>query len=285
MSETLIWIDPDGVQTYLDVDWAVKGRFFPAVDFEEDGVPGQPGLRLRAVRHGVHEFTLPHWVDGTTETDLRSKLRLLVARMDPTRGDGWVRCVAPGGDVREIECRVAAGLDVDETLGQQAGILSQRLTLTFRAWDPYWAATADTTITYAGGGVVATFFPFFPMRLSASETIAADTVTNPGDVDSWPVWTVTGPATDMTATNNTTGKTLTLTFAPALTNPQTVTIDTRPGAKTVTRDDGTSLFSALSLTSQLWPLARGSNSITVSVGGTTAASKVKLMFRPRYLGP
>jgi len=285
MAETVMWIDADGGVTYLDVDWAVHERFSPAFEFDADGVPGLPGMRLRQARHGLLEFSLPCWLVANTDAALRVLMRDFVARMDPVRGDGKIRVVSPIGDTREITCRVSGGIGIDETLGGESGILSQRVTPSFRAYDPYWTDTADTVLTYTGGGVVATFFPFFPVALSASEAIAVDVVTNTGTVDAWPVWTIVGPATDVVITNVTTGKAFAVTFSPSLTNPQTVTIDTRPGYKTVTRENGTSLFSSLSATSQFWPLIRGANSITVAMGGTTGSTSVRLAYRPRYGSP
>lgn len=285
MAETTTWIDSDGGELLLDVDWAVVGRFAPDAELVAEGVPGQPGQRLREARHGVHEFTMPFWREAATEAALRADLRDVVARMDPVRGDGRIRVVAPGGDSREIVCRVASGLGVNETLGQDSGLLSQRLAPVFRAYEPYWTATADTIINYPGGGVVATFFPFFPLKLSASETIADTDVTNEGDVDAWPVWTLTGPATDVVAENLTTGKSWSLTPSPALIAGQSATVDTRPGVKTVLRSDGVNLFPGLSASSSLWPLRRGVNRVRVSMGGSTAASNVRLAFRPRHLGP
>jgi hypothetical protein len=282
MAETVLWIDPDGGVLYLDVDWNVHGRFAPSYTFEVEKVAGRDGQRLRAVRPDVLEFDLPCWVVGNTDAELRTLMRDFVARMDPTRGDGTIRFIEPGGTTRDIVCRVVSGLGIDEVLGGESGILSQRITPTFRAWEPYWTDPADTVITYSGGGVVATFFPFFPVALSASEAIAAGTVTNPGATDTWPVWTITGPATDVTITNHTTDQEFTINFSPSLTYPQAVTIDTRPGAKTVLRENGTSLFSQLAWSSVLWPLIRGANDITVAMGGTTAQSSVSLAFRPRY---
>lgn len=283
MAETLLWIDPDGAEMLLDVDWSVSGRFSPPAVWDEQGAPGMPGMRLWEVRHGVAEFTLRFWIDGLDEADLRDKLRAAVRALNPTRGTGRVRVVAPGGDSREIYCRAADGLGVEEVLGGDAGIISQRLTVKFRAHDPYWWATTDTVLTYSGGGTVASFFPFFPIALTASEVLVLDDVTNDGDVDVWPVWPLTGPFTDVVAENLTTGKSWSLTST--VVNPDYVTVDTRPGAKTVTAADGTSLFSALSSTSQLWPLVPGVNSIRVAIGGQTAATSAQMLFRPRYLSP
>lgn len=278
-----MWLDVDGGSTTLDVDWETAGRFAPPGVFYADGVPEQPGARLRTVLHGVREFTLPFWLSGSSETDLRSQLRTLVARMDPVRGDGRIRVTAPGGDQREITCRVSGGLELAEHLGESSGPATQKVVGSFRAYDPYWYATSDTVLT-GTTGTIATFFPIFPVRLNSSEVFASATVTNPGDVDCWPVWVITGPGSAITLRNLTTGK-LAKFSTTTLAAREYITVDTRPGVKTVTKQDGSNLFSDLSTDSALWSMPRGSNSVQVEMGGATAASSVQLRFRPRYLAP
>lgn len=275
------WIDPDGASTTLRVLYAVRGRFAPPPRRQEEGVPDFPGARLRQVLHDVREFVLPIHVGEDTDTELRSTLRALAYAMDPVRGDGRVRITGPGGDQREINCRVSAGLELEETQGETAMPTDQLATVVFRAVDPYWYATSDVVVDYTFTGTVTTFFPVFPVRLSTSEVFADTTVDNTGDVNAWPVWTVTGPGSTINLRNLTTGKLTTLATT-ALVAGESVVIDTRPGAKTVTRQDGTSLFSDLGST-VLWPLARGANSIRIEMGGATSASSVRLAYRPRYL--
>lgn len=284
MAETVEWIDAAGTSSVLEVEWNVSGRFAPPVAMEEEAIPGQPGLRLRTVRHRERDFTLPLWITAASEAALRTALRQLIAKMDPTRGAGKVRVTGPGGDQREIECYYSGGLEMAERLGDTSGPLLQRGIATFRAHDPYWQ---DTTDTAAGpwqiGTAPGSFFPFFPLRLSSSEIFAATTITNLGDVDAWPVWTIVGPGSAISLKNLTTGKSLTL--STTISAGSSVVIDTRPGKKTVTRSDGVNLYSSLSSTSSLWPLRYGANSIQIEMAGATAGvSSVSLLRRHRYLG-
>lgn len=276
------WIDPDGTTTALRVLYDVHGRFAPPSRRQEETLPGQPGGALREVLHDIREFVLPVHIHGSTATELRTTLRDLALAMDPVRGDGAIRVTAPGGDQREITCRVAAGLDLDEVLGDTATPTDQIATVVFRAVDPYWSATSDTVIDYEFESTTVSFFPIFPIRLASSEVFADDTVTVTGDVQSWPVWVITGPGSTINVKNLTTGKATTLSTT-ALEAGEYVTIDTRPGAKTVTRQDGTSLFSDLS--GSLWPLLRGPNAVRVEMGGAGTGSAVSLRYRPRYLTP
>lgn len=281
--ETVQFISPMGDIRSLNVEWATKGRFSPQVIFETDGVPEQSGLRLRNVRHDARDFVLPLWIAGSSEADLRTRMRDLVSVMNPTLGDGRIRYLSPVGDYREIYCRYSGGLDADETLGSTSGPTFQTFPVTFRAFDPYYYDVSDTVFFYAGA-VPSSFFPFFPLRLSASEVFADVTVQNSGDAIAWPVWVVTGPCTGIVFQNLTTGKTLTF-LTTVLLAGQTVTIDTRPGVKSVLREDGTNIFPDISALSSLWSLAQDANAVRIQLVGTTGASSVQLNYKNRSLTP
>lgn len=280
VSEQTSWIDPAGSMTPLAVEWRATGRFAPPVELEEDSVPGQPGARTRAVRHGVREFSLALWIEGADEGDLRTQMRELVYSMDAVRGDGRIRVASPLNDQREITCRLIAGLEMSEVLGENSGPTVQRAVATFRAADPYWSAVGDVTETFTSAEPPS-FFPIFPLRLASSEVFADVSVANDGDVEAWPVWQVYGPGSALVLRNLSTGQLLQLTVS--LATNEYVVIDTRPGAKTVTKNDGTNLFPYLSTMSALWPLPPGSTSIRVEMASTTVDSSVRLAFRPRYL--
>lgn len=284
MTESVFWVDPDDGVTELDCEWDAQGRFAPNPVFEADGVPGQSGKRLRFVRHDVHEFAMKFWLYEPSEELLRTTLRNTVYKMDPTRGIGRLRVVAPGGDSREIFCRVSSGLGISEVLGEDSAFYAQRIAATFLAHDPYWYSVGDTAIVYTGDTEVSTFFPFFPLRLSASSVFVNDSsISNPGDLEAWPVWTIEGPGSNIVISNLTTNQSLTLNTA--LSSGQSVTIDTRPGAKTVLNDDGTSLFPLMTATSTLFSLQRGDNHIQVAMDSTSTTSAIRLAFRPRYFAP
>lgn len=285
MTETTVWIDPDGVQYTLEVDWSVSGRFMPKIEFESDGVPGQPGEFFRSVRHGTHEFLMPFDILGTSEADLRTNIRAIMKAMNPTRGFGKVRVTSPLGDQREINCHISSGLEGNEVLGDNSGFTWQRFPATFLAHDPYWYDVSPTADSFAVTSSMPTFFPFFPLKITSSEIAVDDSVTNDGDEAAWPIWTITGPGSVIVLSNFTTGKRLYFPLG-ALSTGQSITIDTRPGVKSVTYNDGSNAFSALSSDSSLWPLIVGTNTIRLEMSGAVAGvSKLDLLFSQRYLSP
>jgi phage-related protein len=283
VTETVQWIDAVGATTTLEVEWAVSGRFMPRIEHQSEGVPGQAGERFRSARHGVHEFTVPAWVQAGTEAALRTALRDLVDVMDPTRGAGRVRVTSPLSDQREITCFYTSGLEVEEKLGDTSGPDSQLVPITFTAFDPYWYDVSPMSSTYAVSETPS-FFPLFPLRLTSSEIAVDTTVTNDGSVETWPVWTLDGPGSVIKLRNLTTGQDI---YLPSLTleSGQTLTIDTRPGVKSVRINDDNA-YPELDTTSTLWPLARGGNAISLEMSGTTlGVSQLRLNFWRRYLSP
>lgn len=279
---TAEWVAADGVVLPLHIEYAVQGLFAPPVALQEDTVPGQPGGRLREMRHETREFVLPlYFYDDDSLTGLWGQLRAAAKTMDPGRGEGRIRVTSPGGDQREIRCVVTAGLELNQTQGRESSPTHQRAAVVFRAHDPYWYAT-NLSVAEFTAGARPSFFPIFPLRLSAGEVFADVTVDNPGDVATWPVWEVDGPGTDIALRDLGMGQATEL--ATTLLAGQTVTIDTRPGRKTVTRDDGTNLFPQLG-GSDLWPLAPGSTAVRIEMGGAGDTSVVRLRYQPAYLTP
>lgn len=286
MAETVTWIDPDGIETILAVEWDVAGRFSPPTRFEEEGIPDQDGMRLRAVHHDARDFVLPLWIEGSSEADLRTKMRNLVSSMNPLRGDGRIRVTSPVGDQREIVCRAASGLEMGERLNETSGPEVQRAAVVFRAWEPYWQESTDSVSgPWTVGGSPGSFFPIFPLRLASSEVFASVSVVNSGDVDAWPVWTITGPGANPRLRNLTTGKDF---YLPLYTiqEGEVVTIDTRPTGstrKTVTSSTVGNLYGKLSGTTALWPFAPGTNAVSIEMGAATSATSIQVARRHRYL--
>jgi hypothetical protein len=284
--EVIAFVDPDGVVTTLtgqpdlEVLHGVDGRFMPPVRFVGERVPGADGERLRDVTLGVRDVGLPIEVRKDTAADLRTRIRQLLPTLDPKEGEGKLRVTAPDSSQRELLCRYAGGFEGTED-DQMSGLHFQRALLVFRAFDPLWYDVNYTSQQFTGSGSSATFFPFFPLRLSSSEVFADVVISNTGDAEAYPEWLAEGPLTALILRNLTTGKLFELNVT--LAAGETVAIDTRPGQKTVTKQNGTNLFSSLTTASSLWSLARGSNSVRIEMGGSGAGSKVTLSHKQRYL--
>jgi hypothetical protein len=138
---------------------------------------------------------------------------------------------------------------------------------------------------------VVTFYKPF-MSISSSRLVSgtgsdttvpsATTVVNDGDTEAWPVWTLNGPFTKLTAVNLTTGARFALTYNLVAGDAITITTN-RPSV----RDrSGTNRSRNIDWTNplgtQLWPLIPGANEISFIALGAGAGTRVQMAFTPRY---
>lgn len=285
------WISPDGQVHRLDsnidgvrVVGEVDGRGMPPIRRTAENVPLQPGTRTRSILHDENEVALGLYFAGATATQLRSVWRSWLNRFDPTKGEGTLQVTGPDGAVRQLACTYQDGLEGIEPEGQR---LDQLAVVTLVASDPYWADVDDSTQAWSVGGS-ASFFtsPFFPLRLGASESFGAATISNLGDVDTFPAWVVVGPLTQLTLTNVTTGRTLR--FSGSLGASEFMAIDGRPGSQTVSpksvlKNDGSNLFGSLEFPWDFWPLVPGGQTVNVEIAGASGGTQVTAVWRNRYL--
>ena len=216
-------------------------------------------------------------IKGSNITDYETVRTLLQNAMNPKLGDGYFRCQrADGMSKRDIFCRYASGFSGEESWGVASSVHQEYL-LSFLAHDPYFYDTLATTLTFTSSAPT-NFFSITPVLLTGGTIGTGFTLPNNGDVEAFPVWQITGPGTNPVLTNTTTGKAITIMLA--LTGGQVLTIDTQ--AKTVKREDGSNQFSTLSFASVLWTLTTGTNAITLSMSGTTAASKISVSYKQRW---
>jgi hypothetical protein len=122
-----------------------------------------------------------------------------------------------------------------------------------------------------------------PVTLAPGALIGAVTVTNSGDADAYPVWTVTGPGAAPTLANTTTGKSFGM--AVPLAAGETVTIDTRPTMQSAVDSAGRNRWPDLVKAGprQLWPLVPGENVVDLRMAGVAPGSRIVLSFVRRWL--
>lgn len=280
--EYISFIDPNGVEhdlsgsANIDVALGASGRFMPQFDITEQQVPFVPGSRLRNLQVKAREIDLPIEITGVSTSDLRNVLRNILKWFNPLLGDGQLKVIAEDGTTRLLKCRYQSGLEITET-----GMTWIKSTLVLKAFDPFWYDVNPNIVTYTTG-TPSTFFPFFPLKLTSSTVFSGATVTNDGDVETWPIWIITGPGDTIYLNNLTTGRSLNINYSLGV--GESITVDTRPGYKTITKNDGTNLFQYLSNSSSLWDLIAGSNNIQIQMQNATTQSAVQLSYTKRYWG-
>lgn len=282
-----VWFtDPAGATTKFN-DWAngwvlqpgAKGLDMPTYAFSQDESPGIDGYAIRQVRAGGKEIALPiaFWADDSRAAYL-TRRRTLIRSLNPKRGLGTLTVTQADGSARTIAACYSAGLEGDESL-DAAGARWCMGVLTFACPSPFWLGAEVTTEWRTA--VTGSFFPVLPLVVGNSQVLGSVTVDNDGDDTAFPVWTVTGPATAISLTNVTTGEVLVLSHT--ITIGDTVVIDTRERQQTALLNGTTNLWGDLTDASTMWALEPGSNDLTLMVTGSTADTRVRMTYQPRYL--
>ena len=298
MTTGLLWIDPKGAShdltnpsTFYWIPGAT-GMFMPPMDIQEQGVPLQPGAIMRLTLAKPRDVVLPVVVTGVSAADFYNNYETLCSALysATSQNPGTLRRTTPNGHVRDLVCYYNGGADGDESV-DNSGVAHMILPIAMRADDPFWYDSVPTIQTFSPSGLQ-NFFqnPFLPVHLSASGLSSSFSIINGGDDVAWPIWTITGPATNPTLTNQYTaanGATITKTLALTITlgSSDVLTIKTKPGTASITKQDGSNQFSAMSPTSSLWALQPGNNQCGVSMSGTGASSQVVLQYKQAYLTP
>lgn len=272
----------DGVATFSLINR--RGYHLPTFSHTTDQTPGQPGARYRETRTIERLVSLPLHIFQDDVDDIYNLVRGLANTLNPLLGVGQLRFAVAGKD-RFVNCIYKSGLEGEDSQ-KIANMLAgwYKPSVVFLCPDPYFYDTVELSDEYQIGDVEGSSFlgdPFFPLNISASTVIASPTINNPGDVDVYPVWVITGPGDSLVLLNKTTGKQIDLDMT--LGDGQTIEIDTRTEAKTVMDlVTGDNLFSNLSVTSSLWPFEPGDNEIDIQLNAATSTSKIAVAYRPAY---
>ena len=287
---SISFTDPSGTVwplTDQDVGWftladGVSGMGAARYALTSDPHP-RGGARLRHVQAQPRTIVWPLMVQGVTHQEFTDRWRRLARAFTSTLrdGPGVLEVVRPDGGRRQTRVYYQEGFEGQGRAG--TGINWDTAVLTLFCEDPYWVDPVPQSVhrEYAVGE---DFFQPFP-SVSSGQVLGATTVTNPGDVVVWPEWTITGPASLITFTNEDTGESFSL-------NPTSVghgnllageraTVSTDPAR--VRYQDGANWIGSLDWPgAQLWGLQPGISSITFQLDGSGTGSAVDLTYYPRY---
>jgi hypothetical protein len=285
MADKLYWIDANGTEIpfnseNIKVLKGMQGRFMPPVSFVEEQIAFQHGTHLRQTHIEARDVDIPLLIKAENEIELRSLVRSITKAFNPLKSNGKLRVLSPNGSQRELSCRYSQGMEGQEDRDTK-GTYWQTVVLVFRAFDPFWYDTQTIVQTFTTGAA-ATFFPFLPLRLASSTVFADTTIDNVGDVETYPEWIIQGPGENIVIRNLTTGEATSINYSLGL--GESITINTKPFHKTVTKNDGTNLFYTLSDESSLWALAESKNSIRIEMSNSTEQSSVQVSYKNRYWG-
>lgn len=288
---SLMWTSPQGVEYTLNLPAldaygylataGVTGFGIAPITIATDPHP-RGGVRVRHIQPQPRMITLPLYIEGSSEIEFRTRWRALAQAFAETRrlGPGLVTVLRPDGTRRLIEAYYQDGWDVNPGMGAMRDVVA----LTLMCPDPFWRDLEPTLAANAYAPAAGDFLDPLP-TISSAQTLGETTVHNPGGVEAWPTWTVTGPASQITATNLTTEESWTLDPVAfdggPITAGQTITVTTDP--PTVTGPDGSDWTGAMNWPAAvLWPLDPGTNDVEFLVSGSSSGTSMSAEFYARY---
>ena len=279
-----VWPMTDPDLPYFALADGISGLGAAPVTLTTDPLP-RGGVRLRHVQPQARTIVWPVRVQCDTHQEFIDTWRALGrAWTDTLRyGPGILDLARPDGRRRQIQVRYQDGWD---GLGQPGtGITWDTAVMTLMAEDPYFYDPVPVTITRAYG-TPADFLSPYP-SVSSSQVLGDTTLTNPGDIEAWPTWSITGPTSGATITNSDTGEAFVIDpHATGIAHGdlllgETVTVTTNPPG--VRGPDGSNWTAALNWPSAaLWGLPRGDTNVDFALADAGVGSSVTAQFFPRY---
>ncbi|MFJ2112323.1 phage tail family protein [Streptomyces sp. NPDC087850] len=265
------------------------GLDMPPVGIFSDESPNLDGSIFRSARTLAREVMIPVYLYGIDRPTVNGLKRRLFQALNPKQGQSVLSFTEGDGTCRRLHAYYKGGMEGSEGT-DSAGFSWAKYGLSFAAMDPYFYPARSESIKWifgAGEPFLSRSKRFFPMQLSngvlgGSEPLP---VNNPGDVAGWPIWSLSGPIKSFTLTSPT-GETIKASppsnGSDLVPFGRTLTIDTRPGRKTVVTDLGVNYWSRLDVNPVFWAIEPGDTSAKISVVAGSGKATVTLSFDPRY---
>jgi hypothetical protein len=260
---TLALDGSEGVQARLKV----RGLGLPDVGtqwFEGAG----DGATHRATRVLPRTIDVPMKVTGQNRDEVQLALSKVAKIVAPTAGDVRLGVLLDGEEWYAMVRRTGGG---DYTMGEDSdGVSFCLFVITFRAGDPYWQrANEESRVIVPGGlgkGLLRGIGSLQGLELSTTSGLGTVAFTNAGDVDAYPVWTVTAPFTTFTLTGPA-GEVLNYNAAKAT---GSIIINTELG--TVVDEAGVNKYASLGPAPQFWTVPPGASAASIVVPGAVGGS-------------
>ena len=205
----------------------------------------------------------------------------------PSNVLGRLTITRDNGTQRAIDCYYIGGLDDDI----DPKTYSLRLPVQLRCPDPTWYDPTQQTVQMVNGvDGTPTPYPYIIPVTYGSALTQTVSVSYTGTWRSYPIIEATGPITGFSITNDSTGDSISL--SSAIPAASTYRFNLLYGYKTVTDQTGANKIATVTSGSDLATFSieaapavpGGTNSLTITGTGGTAASAVSLYYYTRYHG-
>jgi hypothetical protein len=265
------------------------GLDMPTYGLFSDASPNLDGSIFRSARATAREIMIPVYLYGIDRQTINALKRKFFQALNPKRGYCLIRFTEGNGVTRSISAYYKGGMEGSE--GSTSGFSWAKYGLAFTAMDPWFYPDAPSETSWGfgtGEPLLSTTRAFFPIAITdgvMGDPGELQAIENPGDIEAWPVWRITGPVKSFELTSPY-GETIKASAAPdgsdVVATGRVLTIDTRPGKKTVRDDLGVNYWSKLSANPQFWPGDPGITNADIKVVAGSGQAAVALSFYPRY---
>lgn len=251
--------------------------------------PVQHGDTTLDFRLDPRILQIPLLVECNTLQEQYDQRNYLLQLFKPSNNDSALIVEYPDGRQRVITTRVLGGLDFN--METSAGY-SIRAVVKLRCSDPTWYNPQENTLPIATAEGTPTAYPkAYPVTYGTGFGIPYS-INYDGTWLSYPIITVTGPVTNFSLTNTSSGQNITVTTGTVIAAGTSWRFDLRYGYKTVTDDSGNNRIGLISSSSELAQFAifpapdvtNGINNLIVTGTGTTSASSVYISYYDRFIG-
>ncbi len=244
--------------------------------------PGFDGEAFMGARATARDMIVPLYLRADTREEFLIRKRNLIAALSPRRGLATIEVGEGDGTRRRIKVYFTGRGAEGDSNRDQAGRTWVRYNLELRAPEPYWRGdprTFEFRSASTGG-----FFPVLPLRVSSGTSLGISDISIPGDVESFPLWTVYGPTNGgiVLRTTPVNGPARSILLSSSLAAGQWVQINTTPTELTVLDHAGVSRWSDIQSGSGMWPVPPGPITVEVTAAGATSATRVVMAIEPRY---
>lgn len=261
------------------------GLDMPPVELYADASPNLDGSIYRNSRTAAREIMLPLYLYGIDRYTVRQLKRRLLRALNPANGACLLRVQESGQPPRYLTCYYKGGMEGNES-ADSAGFSWLRYGIQLVAHDPWYYGDEfhvaewnfGTGQAFLGDGKAL-------LPLTISEGMVSNPalpVLNPGDTSAWPVWHIKGPVRSWKFTCGRQVFGMATSTNEVIPGGRTLTIDTRPGYKTVVDDQGLNRWPGLDPAPQMWALPAGSSCIGVELVPGSGSSTLTMTIKPRY---
>ncbi|AEW94053.1 MULTISPECIES: phage tail domain-containing protein [Streptomycetaceae] len=261
------------------------GLDMPPFEIHADDSPNLDGSMYRGARAAARDILLPLYVYGIDRLTLRQFKRDLANALNPKSGYCVLTFIESDGIPRRLRCYYKGGMEGSEA-ADSAGFRWVSYGIQLTAMDPWFYGDTQVVASWSFGKPQPFLGKFLPLRLGKG-TLATNTlqVSNPGDIEAWPVWRISGPVKSLILTGpdgSSWGIPAQASGADVIPIGRTLTVDCRPGYKTVTDDQGKNYFPLLAANPSLWPVPPGTSTVATNLVAGSGTAAVTMTLDPRY---